>query len=41
MQLVRESTRGSGALDLLFTNRGGLVGYVEAGAVLGRVTMKW
>ena len=44
MQLVREPMRGAALLDLLFTNREGLVGDVEIGeleAVLGRVTMTW
>jgi len=36
MQLVRESTRGSVPLDLLFTNREGLVGDVEVGGCLGQ-----
>ena len=41
MQLVREPTRGAAPLDLLFTNREGLVGDVEVRAVLGRVTTTW
>jgi len=41
MQLVREPIRGAAPLDMLFTNREGLVGDVEVGAVLGRVTMTW
>ena len=41
MQMIREPTRGAAPLDLLFTNREGLVGDVEVGAVLGRVTMTW
>ena len=36
MQLVREPTRGAAPLDLLFTNREGLVGDVEAGGCLGQ-----
>ena len=39
MQLVREPTRGAALLDLLFTDREGLVGDVEVGAVLDRVTV--
>ena len=34
MQLVREPTGGAATLDLMFTNREGLVGDVEVGAVL-------
>ena len=41
MQLVREPTRGAAPLDLLFTNREGLVGDVEVRAVLDRVTTTW
>jgi len=36
MQLVRELTRGAALLDLLFTNREGLVGDVEFGGCLGQ-----
>ena len=36
MQLVREPTRGAAPLDLLFTNREGLVGDVEVGSCLGQ-----
>ena len=36
MQLVREPTRGAAPLDLLFTNREGLVGDVEVGGCLGQ-----
>ena len=36
MQLVREPTRGAALLDLLFTNREGLVGDVEVGGCLGQ-----
>ena len=36
MQLVREPTRGSAPLDLLFTNREGLEGDVEVGGCLGQ-----
>ena len=36
MQLVREPTRGAAPLDLLFTNREGLVGGVEVGGCLGQ-----
>ena len=35
-QLVREPTRGSKILDLLFVNRGGLVGDVKVGGCLGQ-----
>ena len=35
-QLVREPTRGSALLDLLLTNREGLVGDVKAGDCLGQ-----
>ena len=35
MQLVREPTRGGAPLDLLFTNREGLVGDVEVKSCLG------
>ena len=35
-QLVREPTRGSNILDLLFVNRGGLVGDVKVGGRLGQ-----
>ena len=41
MQMIREPARAAALLDLLFTNREGLVGDVEVGAVLGRVTMTW
>ena len=41
MQLVREPMRRAAPLDLLFTNREGLVGDVEVRAVLDRVIMKW
>ena len=40
MQMIREPARAAAPLDLLFTNREGLVGNVEVGAVLNRVTMK-
>ena len=40
MQLVSEPTRGSASLDLLFTNREGLVGDVVVGGLLGLATMK-
>ena len=36
MQLVREPARGTAPLDLLFTNREGLVGDVEVGGCLGQ-----
>jgi len=36
MQLVREPMRRAALLDLLFTNREGLVGDVEVGGCLGR-----
>ena len=36
MQLIREPTRGAASLDLLFTNREGLVGDVEVGGSLGQ-----
>uniref|UniRef100_A0A8C2SLP0 Reverse transcriptase domain-containing protein n=1 Tax=Coturnix japonica TaxID=93934 RepID=A0A8C2SLP0_COTJA len=36
MQLVREPMRGAAPLDLLFTNREGLVGDVEVGGCLGQ-----
>ena len=36
MQLVREPTGGAAPLDLLFTNREGLVGDVEVGGCLGQ-----
>ena len=36
MQLVREPTRGAAPLDLLFTNREGLVGGVEVGGCHGQ-----
>jgi len=36
MQLVSEPTRGGASLDLLFTNREGLVGHVVVGGCLGR-----
>ena len=39
MQMIREPTRGAAPLDLLFTNKEGLVGDVEVGAVLDRVTV--
>jgi len=35
-QLVREPTRGGALLDLLFTNREGLVGDVKVGDCLGQ-----
>jgi len=35
MQLVSEPTRGGASLDLLFTNREGLVGDVVIGGCLG------
>ena len=35
MQLVREPTRGGAPLDLLFTNREGLVGDVDVKSCLG------
>ena len=35
-QLVREPTRGSNILDLLFVNREGLVGDVKVGGCLGQ-----
>ena len=41
MQLVREPIRGAAPLDLLLTNREGLVGGIEVGAVLGNVTTTW
>ena len=41
MQVIREPTRGAAPLDLLFTNREGLVGDVEVRAVLDRVTTTW
>jgi len=41
MQMIREPTRGASPLDLLLTNREGLVGGIEVGAVLGRVTTTW
>ena len=34
-QLVSEPTRGGATLDLLFTNREGLVGYVVVGGCIG------
>ena len=41
VQLVRQPTRGGALLDLLFTNREGLLGDVEVrSSALGRVTMK-
>jgi len=36
MQMVSEPTRGAAPLDLLFTNRKGLVGDVEVGGCLGQ-----
>ena len=36
MQMIREPTRGAALLDLLFTNREGLVGDVEVGGCLGQ-----
>ena len=36
MQLVREPARGTAPLDLLFTNKEGLVGDVEVGGCLGQ-----
>ena len=36
MQMIREPTRGAAPLDLLFTNREGLVGDVEVGGCLGQ-----
>jgi len=36
MQLVREHTRGGASLDLLFTNREGLVGDTKVGSCLGQ-----
>ena len=36
MQLVSEPTRGGALLDLLFTNREGLVGDVVVGSCLGQ-----
>ncbi|MCQ4179287.1 hypothetical protein FK518_27320 [Klebsiella pneumoniae] len=36
MQLVREPTRGGALIDLLFTNREGLVGDVKVGHCLGQ-----
>ena len=36
MQLVKEPMRGAALLDLLFTNREGLVGDVEVGGCLGQ-----
>ena len=36
MQMIREPTRGAALLDLLFTNREGLVGDVEVGCCLGQ-----
>ena len=36
MQLLREPTRGAALLDLLFTDREGLVGDVEVRGCLGR-----
>jgi len=35
MQLVKEPMRGAALLDLLFTNREGLVGDVESRGCLG------
>ena len=37
MQLVREPMRRAALLDLLFTNRDGLVGDVEVGGCLGQI----
>jgi len=34
-QLVSEPTRGGASLDLLFTNKEGLVGHVVVGGCLG------
>jgi len=39
-QLVSEPIRGGASLDLLFTNREGLVGDVVAGGCLGLRNMK-
>ena len=39
-QLVREPTRRGALLDLLFTNREGLVGDVEVGSCLGQSDYK-
>ena len=36
MQMIREPMRGAAPLDLLFTNREGLVGDVEVGGCLGQ-----
>jgi len=36
MQLVRESTRGGAPLDLLFTNREGVVGDMQIRSCLGQ-----
>ena len=36
MQLLREPTRGGAPLDLLFTNREGLVGGMMTGSCLGQ-----
>ena len=36
MQMIKEPTRGAAPLDLLFTNREGLVGDVEVGSCLGQ-----
>ena len=38
--LVSEPTRGGASLDLLFTNRKGLVGEVVVGGRLALATMK-
>jgi len=36
MQMIREPMRGAAPLDLLFTNREGMVGDVEVGGCLGQ-----
>jgi len=36
MQMIREPMRGAAPLDLLFTNREGMVGDVEGGGCLGQ-----
>ena len=36
MQMIREPARAAALLDLLFTNREGLVGDVEVGGCLGQ-----
>ena len=40
VQLVGEPTWGGALLDLVFTNREGLVGEVKIGTVLGRAIME-